>query len=68
MLEELSQTERKLRFQLIPYSAVGVSGGMLLAFKPDEIIVDGKKRTGMLLALSPNSVSESGTYSALIGA
>ena len=68
VLEELSQTERTLRFQLIPYSAVGVSGGMLLAFKPDEIIVDGKKRTGMLLALSPNSVSESGTYSALIGA
>ena len=68
VMEELSDDARGIRFQLIPYSAVGVSGGMLLAFKPDEIVVDGKRRTGMLLALSPNSVSESGTYSALIGA
>lgn len=68
VLEELSEHERTMRFSLIPYSTVGVSGGMLLAFKPDEIVVDGKIRTGMLLALSPNSVSESGAYSALIGA
>ncbi len=68
VMEELSETGQKIRFQLIPYSAVGVSGGMLLAFKPDEIVVDGTSRKGMLLAMSPNSVSESGTYSALIGA
>ncbi len=68
VMEELSEGERPMRFQLIPYSAVGVSGGMLLAFRPDEIVVDGKARSGMLLALSPNSVSEGGTYSALIGA
>lgn len=68
ILEELSESEKNIRFQLIPYSAVGVAGDMLLAFKPDEIIVDGKNKTGMLLALSPNSVSESGTYSALLGA
>ncbi len=68
VMEELSEAERMIRFQLIPYSAVGISGGMLLAFKPDEILVDGRRESGMLLALSPNSVSESGTYSALIGA
>jgi stage II sporulation protein GA (sporulation sigma-E factor processing peptidase) len=68
VVEELSEGERPMRFQLIPYSAVGVSGGMLLAFRPDDIVVDGKSRSGMLLALSPNSVSEGGTYSALIGA
>lgn len=68
VMEELADLEKTIRFQLIPYSAVGVAGGMLLAFKPDEIIVDGKNRTGMLLALSPNSVSESGTYTALLGA
>jgi stage II sporulation protein GA (sporulation sigma-E factor processing peptidase) len=56
-----------MRFRLIPYSAVGTTGGMLLAFKPDEIVVDGKNKADMLLALSPNSVSESGTYSALLG-
>jgi stage II sporulation protein GA (sporulation sigma-E factor processing peptidase) len=68
VLEELSDTGSTVRFHLIPYSAVGTAGGMLLAFRPDEIIVDGKVKTGMLLALSPNSVSESGTYSALLGA
>jgi hypothetical protein len=41
---------------------------MLLAFKPDEIVIDGKNTAGMLLALSPNHVSENGTYSALLGA
>ena len=68
VLETLAATTGSMRFQLIPYSAVGTAGGMLLAFKPDEIIVDGKNRMGMLLALSPNSVSESGAYTALLGA
>jgi stage II sporulation protein GA (sporulation sigma-E factor processing peptidase) len=67
IMEELA-AESCMRFQLIPYSAVGTAGGMLLAFKPDEIIIDGKRKAGMLLALSPNSVSENGTYSALLGA
>lgn len=68
VLEELASVDNSIRFQLVPYSAVGVAGGMLLAFKPDGIVVDGKTKTGMLLALSPNSVSDSGTYSALLGA
>lgn len=68
VLEELSGTDKNIRFQLVPYSAVGVAGGMLLAFRPDEIVVDGKLKSGMLLALSPNSVSENGAYSALLGA
>jgi stage II sporulation protein GA (sporulation sigma-E factor processing peptidase) len=66
VMEELAD-ESSIRFQLIPYSAVGTPGGMLLAFRPDEIVIDGKDKAGMLLALSPNSVSESGTYSALLG-
>jgi stage II sporulation protein GA (sporulation sigma-E factor processing peptidase) len=68
VLEELSCLEHNMRFQLVPYSAVGVTGGMLLAFKPDEIVIDGRKKTGMLLALSPNSVSDGGPYTALLGA
>jgi stage II sporulation protein GA (sporulation sigma-E factor processing peptidase) len=68
VLEELAGTDTGTRFQLVPYSAVGISGGMLLAFRPDEIVVDGQNKTGMLLALSPNSVSENGAYSALLGA
>ncbi len=68
VLETLSRMDHGMRFQLVPYSAVGTTGGVLLAFKPDEVVVDGKKNTGMLLALSPNSVSDGGNYSALLGA
>jgi stage II sporulation protein GA (sporulation sigma-E factor processing peptidase) len=68
VLETLSRMDHGMRFQLVPYSAVGTAGGVLLAFKPDEVVVDGKKNTGMLLALSPNSVSDGGNYSALLGA
>lgn len=68
VLETLSRMDHGMRFQLIPYSAVGTAGGVLLAFKPDEVVIDGKKNTGMLLALSPNSVSDDGGYSALLGA
>ena len=68
VLEELAQTGTGVKFRLVPYSAVGVSGGMLLAFRPDEILVDGVRRTDLIIALSPNNITDNGTYSALMGA
>jgi len=68
VLEELGGEAAARRFRLLPYSAVGVSGGMLLAFRPDEVTVDGKRREDMIVALSPNRLSDGGPYSALIGA
>ncbi|MCL2407991.1 MAG: sigma-E processing peptidase SpoIIGA [Oscillospiraceae bacterium] len=68
VMEELAARSCPLKFRLIPYSAVGVAGGFLLSFKPDEITIDGKPGRGILVAISPNSVSDNGTYSALIGA
>ena len=68
VLEMISDNGGNTRFRLIPYSAVGVSGGVLLTFKPDEIVINGKVKPGVLIALSPNSVSDNGTYTALIGA
>lgn len=63
----LSGTKYAGKFRLLPYSAVGVSGGMLLAFRPDNITVNGVTVPGMAVAISPTPVSDSGTYSALIG-
>jgi stage II sporulation protein GA (sporulation sigma-E factor processing peptidase) len=60
--------DEEVRFRLIPYSSVGVEGGMLLAFRPDAAEVGGERRDGLLVAISPNSVSDNGTYSALMGA
>ena len=68
VMEEIMTHACPMRFRLIPYSAVGISGGMLLAFRPDEVVIDGEKKSGMLVALSPNSISDNGTYTALIGA
>ncbi len=47
------------RLRLIPYSAVG-SAGMLAAFRPDSIIIDGKSRDDIIVAISPTPVGGDG--------
>ncbi len=52
---------------LIPYRSVGVDCGILLAFRAHSVQA-GKRTLGRLLvALSPNPVSDGGDYQALIG-
>ena len=53
-------------FRLIPYRTVGVERGMLLAFRPEEVEVDGKKKA-MLMAFSPGPVSDGNGCTALLG-
>ena len=65
-LEALSGTAHADKFRLLPYSAVGVKGGMLLALRAD-VKIDGKPSPKTLIALSPTEVSDGGAYSALIG-
>lgn len=55
------------RLSLLSYSTVGVGEGLLLAIRPEQITVDGKKCPGMLLAASPNPVSSDGSYQGLVG-
>lgn len=66
-LERLSRGERGRRFRLLPYQAVGVECGMLLALRLDDARVGAEDYGGILVALSPNPVSDGGGYSALIG-
>ncbi len=47
------------RLRLIPYSAVGTSG-MLAAFRPDGIVVDGTSRDDIVVAISPTPVGGDG--------
>lgn len=65
IIEKLSQYG--LMFRLLPYSAVGLERGMLLAFKPDKVIINGKDKSGTLVAISPTRLSEGGIYSAIVG-
>ena len=55
------------RFRLLPYRAVGVERGLLLALRLDKVQVGGEDRGAMLAALSPTPVSDGGNHRALIG-
>ena len=57
----------ELRCRLVPYSAVGVASGLLLAVRLDEVKIDGKRLRGGWVALSPTRLSETGEYGALVG-
>ena len=66
-LERLSGLWEPSRFRLLPYRAVGVSCGMLLALRVDRAVIDGHERRLVLVALSPGPVSDGGGYRALVG-
>ena len=53
--------------QLVPYRAVGVECGMMLALRTQQVTVDGKPLGRLLVALSPTPVDDGGGYQALIG-
>ena len=52
--------------RLIPYRAVGVECGMMLALRADEVNVGGEPRGSLLIALSPTPVGDGGGYQALV--
>lgn len=55
------------RFRLLPYRAVGVGDGLLLCFRADRVVLDGKDLGRLTVALSPTAVSDGGGYTALWG-
>lgn len=54
------------KFRLIPYKTVNLPFALMLAYRPDKILIDGKEKRGALIALSLDKVSDGGAYSALI--
>lgn len=56
------------RFRLLPYQAVGVECGLLLAVRLDRAKIGEREYRGVLAALSPTRLSDGGAYSALVGA
>ena len=67
-LERLGRQGWQGRCRLLPYQAVGVECGMLLAVRMDRVQVGKEDYGGILVALSPTRISDGGGYSALIGA
>ena len=56
------------RFRLLPYRAVGVDHGLLLAVRMDCLEIGESRQKNGLVALSPNPVSDGGGYQVLAGA
>ena len=56
------------RCRLLPYQAVGVDCGLLLALRLDQVRVGAEDYGSILVAFSPTRLSDGGGYSALIGA
>lgn len=54
-------------WRLLPYRAVGVDCGLLLAVKADNVQIGTQNCGRILVALSPTPVSDGGAYQALIG-
>ena len=55
------------RFSLLPFRSVGVSAGLLLAYRSDQVVVERKVYRKTLLALTEGPISDGGAYHALWG-
>lgn len=55
------------QFWLVPYCSVGVSTGILLCFRAEQVIINGGNLGSLSIAVSPTTVSDGGRYSALWG-
>ena len=66
-LERLEDETLRRRLRLLPYRAVGVEYGMLLAVRMDRVTLGKRELKGLLVALSPTPVSDGGAYQALMG-
>lgn len=66
LMEQLRREAPQASFRLIPYKAVGVEHGLLLAVRPEEVKIGGR-REQLLIGFSPVEVSDGGGYEALLG-
>ena len=62
----LNSQSNGISFRLVPYSAVGLSSGLLFAFRPERFYIDGKENRDTIIAVSPNEVADNVTYASLI--
>ncbi|MBQ2062315.1 MAG: sigma-E processing peptidase SpoIIGA [Oscillospiraceae bacterium] len=64
---QLHRIRRGSDFSLLPFRSVGVSAGLMLAYRSDAITVGGRNHRRALLALSEGPLSDGGAYHALWG-
>ena len=63
--DDAVQALEALRVVLLPYRAVGVTGALLPAFRPDSVKIDGAAEP-MLLALSAQALTSDGAFAMVL--
>lgn len=69
ILERLEESALMPRIRLIPFSSIGKHHGMLIGFKPDMLVILGKKRIctkDVVVCLYHKSLSSAGSYRAVL--
>ena len=64
---EVFERLRSRRFLLLPYQAVGQPGALLLAMKPDKMLVDGREEKEVLIGIAPGRISTPEGCQAILG-
>lgn len=67
LMAQLMAVAPEKKWRLIPYRAVGTSGGLLLGMACDRMRIAKKTVNGGVIAFSPTPLSDGGGYTALIG-
>lgn len=65
-LERLAAAGRYGQFRLLPCACVAAERTLLLCFRPQKLVVDGVPRRDIVVAISPNRLSQDGEYQAII--
>ncbi|MBR3934075.1 MAG: sigma-E processing peptidase SpoIIGA [Clostridia bacterium] len=60
-----SITDSDVKMRLIPYSSLGNEAGIMTGFIPDEIAIDGRVITDVIVAASEGTLSKKDEYNAL---
>ena len=58
-------TDSNVKLRLIPYSSLGNDAGVMTGFIPDELSIDGKIITDVIVAASEGTLSKKDEYNAL---
>ncbi|MBS4535404.1 sigma-E processing peptidase SpoIIGA [Clostridium sp. D2Q-14] len=70
IISEIMYKENEMiKFRLIPFKSIGKDNGMLLGFKPDEVILDtneDKKISDIVIGIYNNSLTNDNDYVALL--
>lgn len=62
----LPELEALSGFQLIPYKTLSTDFSLMLAYRPEKVMLDGEVIRGALVAISPHGISDGGAYAALV--